>query len=152
MTASPLLIGILILFGIACSLMYAAQRGGLDKRVLAAALVVFPVIGMASPHWHWQGHWQPSLSSTYEIYEVEACVAFQSAASCRKALGATEQIARLNAISQACSQITRGGADYLACEDLTPLWVTPSARVRKNIKWILNSFAAGRGTTGIETP
>ena len=147
MTESPLLIGILILLGIACSLMYAAQCGGLDKRVLAAALMIFPVIGLASPRWHWQ----PSLSSSYEIYEVEACMAFQSAASCRTALGATQQIARLNAISDACSQMTSGGEDYLSCEELTPLWVTPSPRQLKGVRWILNSVSAGGGTTGTET-
>jgi hypothetical protein len=129
------------MLGIAVGLLYSAKCGALGKRVVTVAVVALLVIGVTTQRWHWP----PSFSSSYEVYEVEACMAYKGAASCHRAFGSTQELARLNAISEACSQITRAGADYIACEDLTPLRVTQSPIPLKKVKWILNEFGSGNG-------
>ncbi len=53
-------------------------------------------------------------------HRVEVCITFQGHAACRTASGTTEDFARHTAITNACSQISSGVTDSIACENTQP--------------------------------
>jgi hypothetical protein len=57
-------------------------------------------------------------------HRVEVCIAFHGNSSCRTASGTTEEFARHTAITNACSQISSGVTDSIACENTEPTKVT----------------------------
>lgn len=59
-------------------------------------------------------------------YRVEACMEFQGREACRTAAGPNEQQALRTAIENACSQISSGMTDSMACDRTPP----------KSIRWI----------------
>lgn len=57
-------------------------------------------------------------------HRVEVCITFHGNPSCRTASGSTEEFARHTAITNACSQISSGVTDSIACENTQPDKVT----------------------------
>jgi hypothetical protein len=57
-------------------------------------------------------------------HRVEVCIAFHGNDACRTASGTTEDFARHTAITNACSQISSGVTDSIACENTQPTKVT----------------------------
>lgn len=57
-------------------------------------------------------------------HRVEVCITFHGNASCRIASGTTQEFARHTAITNACSQISSGVTDSIACENTEPTKVT----------------------------
>ena len=57
-------------------------------------------------------------------HRVEVCITFHGNAACRTASGTTEDFARHTATTNACSQISSGVTDSIACENTQPDSVT----------------------------
>jgi len=57
-------------------------------------------------------------------HRVEVCITFQGNPACRTASGTTEEFARRTATTNACSQISSGVTDSIACENTPPDKVT----------------------------
>ncbi len=85
----------------------------MKKPVLVGVIFVFVVLGVL-------------VYSTMNLakHRVEVCITFQGHAACRTASGTTEDFARHTAITNACSQISSGVTDSIACENTQPDNVT----------------------------
>jgi hypothetical protein len=57
-------------------------------------------------------------------HRVEVCLTFHGNSSCRTASGTTEEFARRTATTNACSQVSSGVTDSIACENTQPDKVT----------------------------
>ncbi len=85
----------------------------MKKPVLVGVIFVFVVLAVL-------------VYSTMNLakHRVEVCITFQGHAACRTASGTTEDFARHTAITNACSQISSGVTDSIACENTQPDNVT----------------------------
>jgi len=57
-------------------------------------------------------------------YRVEVCMEFNGRTACRTTRGSTREFAMHTALSNACSEISSGVTDTLACEHANPAKVT----------------------------